>query len=100
MVKYIVLIKIKGTTSEEDKLQKVNMLKDALEGIPAQMPQIKSFEIGVNIPVSNSAADLSFIGVFESKEDLEAYRSHPDYQKGLELISSIKGRTTVAAFEF
>lgn len=100
MIKHIVFIKIKGATSDDAKLNDLNTLKTALEALPAQIPQIKNFEVRINISDSGSASDLALIGEFASKEDLETYKVHPEHKKVLDLISSIKGRTAVVDFEF
>ena len=49
---------------------------------------------------STSASDFVLIGEYNSKEDLETYKSHPEHMKVLDLISSLKGRTAVVDFEF
>ncbi len=99
MIKHIVFIKIKGAASDDAKLQDLNKLKDALEALPSQISQIKNFEVGINVSDSSSASDIALVGEFDSKDDLEAYKVHPEHQKVLDLISSIKGRTAVVDFE-
>jgi len=100
MIKHIVFIKIKGAASGDAKLQDLNKLKDALKALPAQISQIKKIEVGINVSDSSSASDIALIGEFDSKDDLEAYKVHPEHQKVLDLISSIKGRTAVVDYEF
>lgn len=100
MIKHIVFIKIKGAESDEAKLKDLNTLKTALEALPAQISEIKKFEVGINISDSKTASDLALIGEFDSKDDLEAYKTHPEHLKIIDQISSIKGRTAVVDFEF
>ena len=99
MIKHIVFIKLKGI-SDEEKLDGLTKLKTALDSLPSQISEIKKFETGINASDSSSASDFALIGEFESKEALEAYKVHPEHQKVLELISSLKGRTAVVDFEF
>ncbi|NPA45021.1 MAG: Dabb family protein [Chlorobi bacterium] len=100
MIKHVVFIKIKGAASDDEKLQDLKKLKEALDALAAQISQIKKFEVGINVSDSSSAYDLALIGEFDSKDDLETYRVHPEHKKVLDLISSIKGRTAVVDYEF
>ena len=98
MIKHIVFIRLKGDDAE--KLKNINQLKEALDNLPSQISEIKNYETGINISESSSASDFVLLSEFESKEDLETYKSHPEHKKVLELISSLKGRTAVVDFEF
>lgn len=100
MIKHIVFIKIKGAASDDEKLKGLEQLKKALDSLPSHIPEIKHFETGINISDSTSASDFVLIGEYNSKEDLETYKSHPEHMKVLDLISSLKGRTAVVDFEF
>ncbi len=100
MIKHIVFIKIKGASSEDEKKENLKKLKEALDALPAVIPEIKNFQTGMNISDAATASDFVLIGEFDSKETLDAYKNHPEHQKVLDLISSIKGRTAVVDFEF
>jgi len=100
MIKHIVFIRIKGAGSEEDKINDLNKLKDALDQLPSQIPEIKSYQTGINISDAATASDAALVAEFESEEALETYKNHPEHIKVLDLISSIKGRTSVVDFEF
>ena len=99
MIKHIVFIKLKGV-SDDEKMEGLNKLKAALDNLPSQISEIKKYETGINLSDSSTASDFALIGEFDSKEALEAYKAHPEHQKVLELISSLKGRTAVVDFEF
>ena len=99
MIKHTVFIKLKGA-SDAEKSDGLGKLKAALDNLPSQISEIKKFETGINVSDSSSASDFALIGEFDSKESLEAYKVHPEHQKVLELISSLKGRTAVVDFEF
>jgi len=99
MIKHIVFIKLKGV-SDDEKNEGLKKLKEALDSLPSQISEIKKFETGINISNSSTASDFALIGEFESKETLEAYKVHPEHQKVLDLISSLKGRTAIVDYEF
>ncbi|NPA67906.1 MAG: Dabb family protein [Chlorobi bacterium] len=100
MIKHIVFVKIKGAASDEEKLNDLQKLKDALDNLPSEIPEIKKYETGINISDSSTAYDLALSGDFESAEALDVYRNHPAHLKVLDLISSIKGRTAVVDYEY
>ncbi len=100
MIKHIVFIKIKGAASEDEKMNDLKKLKDALDALPALIPEIKNFQTGINISGASTASDFALIGEFENNDALETYRNHPEHKKVLDIISGIKGRTTVVDFEF
>ena len=100
MIKHIVFIKIKGAESDAEKKTDLQKLKEALDALPSVIPEIKNFQTGINISDAATASDFALIGEFENKDTLEAYKKHPEHQKILDMISSIKGRTAVVDFEY
>lgn len=50
---------------------------------PDHINEIKGWSCGRNITRRDIAADFVVIGLFESREDLNAYIVHPDHQKGV-----------------
>lgn len=57
MIKHIVFIRLKA--ADDEKLKNLNQLKEALDNLPSQIPEIKSFETGLNISDSSSASDIA-----------------------------------------
>lgn len=99
MIKHIVFIKIKGV-SEDDKKASLTKLKETLDNMAPNIPDVKNYQSGFNISDSERASDFVIIGDFETKEILDNYYNTPEYKEVLNFISSIKGRTTVIDFEF
>jgi hypothetical protein len=98
MLKHIVFIKLKSA-DENERTNSLNQLKDALSALPAVIPVIQKYDIGINISDSASASDLAIVSEFNSIDDLKNYLSNPEHLKILDLISSLKGRTAVVDFE-
>ena len=93
MIKHIVSIKIKEKSKDQ-----IDLVKSALESLPAKILEIKLFEVGVNISSAKSAYDLVLISEFDSLDTLETYRIHPEHQKVLELIKKHKSTSMVVDY--
>ena len=98
MLKHIVTFKIKAST-ENEKKERVALLKDYLEKLPPVIPEIKYYEVGVNISTSINAFDLILISEFKSEAELETYRKHPEHQKVVDFINEIKENIVVVDYE-
>ncbi len=99
MIKHIVLFKVKSEFEGEKKQEVINMLKDALEALPAIISEIKGFEVGVNFADSPAAYDISLFSEFESKESLKAYAVHPEHQKVVKLFGENTENRVVVDYE-
>ncbi len=89
MINHVVLFKLKDYPLEEKK-KVVAEIKDALEGLKEKIEQLKYLEVGLNYELEAKSFDICLISHFESIEDLDIYRVHPEHMKVVELI----GRTT------
>ncbi|MBN1186907.1 MAG: Dabb family protein [Bacteroidales bacterium] len=95
MIKHIVMFKLK-----KDRLDELHELRKRLDNLQNTIDVIKYFETGVNIRQSSSAYDLVLISEFESLDDLEKYRVHPDHQKVMEYIAIVKESSIVVDYKF
>ncbi len=84
MIKHIVMWKFKENEEENMKkfLDGLNRLKDII-------PEIKGMETGININPKNEF-DAILISEFETMEDLETYKNHPEHVKVSSLCKSIR----------
>ena len=94
MIKHIVSIQLK----DEDK-DKAQVLKKALEDLPSKIKEIRAFEVGLNISEAKSAFDLVLVSDFDSLDDLNIYRQHPEHVKVLELIARYKTASIVVDYQ-
>ncbi|MCX6672688.1 MAG: Dabb family protein [Methanothrix sp.] len=79
MIKHIVMFKLKEWAEGGDRSTNIKALKAKLEALPAQIGEIKSFEVGLNFIEANVAYDLVLVSEFESKEALYRYQKHPEH---------------------
>ena len=70
MITHIVLMKFADPSNRDEA-------KKLLEALPAQIPQIKSLTVGLDLVGSEVSQDLALITTHDSVEDLKAYQSHP-----------------------
>ena len=93
MIKHIVMWKFKENEEENMKLFLEGLNK--LKGI---IPEIKNMETGININPKNDDAIL--ISEFETMEDLEKYKNHPEHVKVSALCKEIRLDRQAIDYEF
>lgn len=84
MIKHIVMWKFKE--NEEENMKK---FLDGLNSLKSIIPEIKNMETGININPKNEF-DAILISEFETMEDLEKYKNHPEHLKVSALCKSIR----------
>jgi len=99
MINHIVMIKLKPFSGKEEKLEKANEIKKALEALPALIKEIKFYEVGLNIIESERASDIVLLSKFDNLEDLDTYRVHPEHQKVVTLIGEYAEKVTASDYE-
>ena len=98
MIKHIVMFRIKAS-SEDEKRERVAVLKNKLEKLPPLIPEIEFFEAGTNISTSLNSFDLVLVSEFENTGTLDIYRRHPEHQMIVQYIKEINAETVVVDYE-
>jgi hypothetical protein len=99
MIKHIVMFKLKDEAEGNRKEENARKIKEILDALPKKISQIKLYEVGINISESPSAADLCLVSGFQSVDDLNKYRVHPDHQKALDFILKVIDESRVVDYE-
>lgn len=99
MIRHVVMFKLKKSDNPAQDEKMKQEVKDKLESLPSKIGQIRSMEVGINVVSSERAFDLVLVSTFDSLEDLESYRVHPDHQEVVQFISGIKEQTAAVDFE-
>ena len=94
MIKHIVMWKFKENEEENMKLFLEGLNK--LKGI---IPEIKNMETGININPKNDYNAI-LISEFETMEDLEKYKNHPEHVKVSALCKEIRLDRQAIDYEF
>jgi hypothetical protein len=89
MVKHIVLWRLKDAAEGENIRTNALRIKEKLEALQGQIPQILKIEVGINFTVALNKADVALYSEFVSPADLEAYISHPLHVEAGKFIRSV-----------
>lgn len=78
MVKHIVMFKLKEFNSEEEKLNKMNEIKQALEALIEKIDILRAIRVDFNINPAETW-DLILTTELDSLEDVNTYANHPEH---------------------
>ncbi len=84
-----------GCTGEENARKLVDMLRS----LPAAIPEIIELQAGVDFSRSDASFDVGLLTKFNSTQDLESYRVHPEHRKVIEFVKATTSRRAVTDFE-
>ncbi|MBT3383828.1 MAG: Dabb family protein [Prolixibacteraceae bacterium] len=91
MINHVVLFKLNEYPIEE-KAKIIIELKSLLEGLKDKIGEVKYIEVGTNHELKTNGFDIVLISHFETHEDLNKYRVHPEHLKVVKRI----GETTIS----
>jgi hypothetical protein len=93
MVRHVVLLTfIDGTPAEE-----VEAIAAALRELPAQIPELRSYVVGVDLDLAADNADLVVVADVDDVDGYVAYRDHPEHRRIItERIAPILASRTAA----
>ncbi len=80
MINHVVLFKLKKFPVDE-KIKILAELKSLLEGLKDEIKEVKYLEVGLNYETDAKSSDIVLLSHFESIEDLNIYRTHPEHLK-------------------
>ncbi|MCY1521645.1 Stress responsive A/B Barrel Domain protein [compost metagenome] len=88
-VKHIVMWNLSGDT-EQERSKNIQKLKAAFEGIRAEIPGLKTLEIGVDFSNIDYACDVVLYSEFDSLEALQGYANHPAHLRVREELGNLR----------
>ena len=96
MIKHIVMWKFKDYAEGASKQENILKVKDMLEALPGKIDFIREMQVNINVNPKDSMYDAVLISAFDSLEDVERYRVHPEHKKISSFVSLIReGRASV-----
>ncbi|SHI99569.1 Stress responsive A/B Barrel Domain [Tangfeifania diversioriginum] len=99
MINHIVLFKLKDYPANE-KTKVVEELKSLLESLKGKIKEVKHLEVGTNYELKAKSYDIALISHFESLEDLDTYRVHPEHLKVVERIKETTSERAAVDYKF
>ena len=99
MIRHIVLFKLNQENSKLNKKEVLNLLKTNLENLKNKIPEIKFYEVGINLIDSPNSYDIALNSEFKSLEDLKKYKIHPEHLKIVEIINNYCDNRVVVDYE-
>lgn len=99
MINHVVLFKLKDY-SETEKPLIIAEMKSLLEGLQGKIGELKYIEVGVNYELNTKSYDVALLSHFNSIEDLDKYRVHPEHKKVLARFSELRLERAAVDFEF
>ena len=99
MINHVVLFKLKDFPVEE-KVKIIAELKLMLESLKDKIDEVKHIEVGVNYELNAKSYDIVLISHFNSIEDLDKYRVHPEHVKVIARISETVNERAAVDFRF
>ena len=100
MINHVVLFKLKKYQSESEKQTQISRIEEALLSLSGKIEALKYIEVGINYDLATPSHDICLITHFDSLDQLEAYRIHPEHLKVSELIGQHVVERAAVDFEF
>jgi hypothetical protein len=98
MIRHIVMWKLKNFENAEIKALNVKKLKDELYHLKNEIVQIKALNVGVNLNPDNEY-DIVLEMDFDNYNDLMTYQFHPEHQKLVAFLKTIRELKAAVDFE-
>ena len=89
MIKHIVMWKFKDYAEGATKQENILKVKAMLEALPEKIDFIREMQVNINVNPKESMYDAVLISAFDSLEDVERYRVHPEHVKVSQFIRSV-----------
>lgn len=99
MIVHLVFFRFKESANGHSASENMARARHMLNALPARIPQIRELSAGPDISRSVASYDFGLYTAFESAEDLETYRVHPDHQTVVSFIGEVTSERAVVDYE-
>ena len=82
--------KLKNFAEGGSKDENALLVKSKLEGLKKKIKQVKVLEVGFNLNTSSTTYDIVLYAEFETMEDLNRYKTHPEHKKVGDFVSKVR----------
>jgi len=95
MLHHIVVAKFKEGIPQ----QEIAEIVAALRALPPQIPEIRHYQVGLDVLHSARSYDLALLSAFDDLAALERYRAHPDHVPVAQRLRAISQSMVTVDFE-
>ena len=99
MYTHLVLWRLKDGADGMDRAALAAEVKRRLDTLPAVIPEIRQYDVGVNIgDYGASFYDVGLISTFDSIEDFRRYCQYPEHDAVVAYIQSVQADEQIVDF--
>lgn len=90
MIKHIVMWKFKDYAEGATKQENILKVKSMLEALPGKIDFIREMQVNINVNPKEGMYDAVLLSTFDSLEDVQRYRVHPEHKKISSFVALIR----------
>lgn len=90
MIKHIVMWKFKDFAEGATKQENLSKVKAMLEALPEKIDFIREMHVELNVNPKDGMYDAVLISAFDSIEDVNNYRVHPEHKKISSFVALVR----------
>jgi hypothetical protein len=94
VITHIILVKLKNSNEGS-----INSMKNKLLGMKGKIESLKDLSVGADFVHAEISYDIAMIAQFNSKEDLNAYITHPAHIEVGKYIEDVQAKVVAVDFE-
>ena len=99
MIRHVVMWKLKAEALGMQKPALAAEMKKRLEGLVGVVPEIRSFQVGLNVLESDTSRDIVLVSEFDDLAALDRYVKNPDHQLVVDFVKQIFEERRAVDFE-
>ena len=99
MFNHVVMWRFKDEADGRDKKANLAKAKSKLQALPHKISEIKYYTVALNELESDRSYDMMLFSSFDSKNDLDVYRVHPDHIEAAEFIRAVTSEAAVVDYQ-
>jgi hypothetical protein len=100
MINHVVLFKLKEFASNEEKEQVLIEFTSKLLALKKVISELKYIEVGSHYSLQSPSYDLCLISHFDTIDDLERYKIHPEHLKVVDFVRTVTVDRAAVDFQF
>jgi antibiotic biosynthesis monooxygenase (ABM) superfamily enzyme len=94
MIKHLVFFKLKDRSPEN-----IAKAAETLRSMEGKIDILRHIEVGVDFVKSGRSFDIALVTHFDSREDLDAYATHPEHLPILDYMKTVIEQSVAVDYE-